>query len=430
MKNISNCHNIKYSDLDDYLKDAGLLIIEKNKASIGMFQRIFKIGFNRAAHIMDQLCELGVVGEEMGTKPRQVLLDRDAFLDLLSNLPQSSFEMPDKALNVYSEEDLIKTTIGVNPDFSFDGKTVSIVNNTFVCNCTYALQLDIIDFLATHNSSKTLKFIIFDENMIYSAYYKLPQLLISVLTNRDRLYVGVDWLIAESRDRLYKFADAGVKNIAAFNLKQKSKEPSNCLPFIIFVISEFYPLRSDQQLNEQLVQILLNSGRTGIYCLFFSALDVKRLSLGVKEDFFNIRSASQLKDALLMSTHQSSQAHTTEIKSVDDMDGVHFEMFCRDLLLKNGFTNVETTQSSGDHGIDILAEKDDISYAIQCKCYSSNIGNAAIQQAHTGKSIYKKDIAVVLTNQYFTEQAKTEATVLGVKLWDRDKLNSFINSAN
>lgn len=110
----------------------------------------------------------------------------------------------------------------------------------------------------------------------------------------------------------------------------------------------------------------------------------------------------------------------------DYMEGHDFEYFCADVLKKNGFENVEVTQGSGDHGIDILAEKDNVSYAIQCKRYSSNVGNAAVQQAHTGKSIYKKDIAVVLTNRYFTAQAKEEAQALGVKLWDRDKLNSMI----
>lgn len=113
----------------------------------------------------------------------------------------------------------------------------------------------------------------------------------------------------------------------------------------------------------------------------------------------------------------------------DNMDGHQFEYFCADVLKKNGFENVEVTQGSGDHGIDILAEKDGITYAIQCKCYSSDIGNAAVQQAHTGKSIYKKDIAVVLTNRYFTAQAKEEAAALGVKLWDRDKLNSMIEKS-
>lgn len=112
----------------------------------------------------------------------------------------------------------------------------------------------------------------------------------------------------------------------------------------------------------------------------------------------------------------------------DNMNGHDFEYFCSDLLKNNGFINVEVTQGSGDHGIDIIAEKDGISYAIQCKCYSKDIGNSAVQQAHTGKSIYKKDIAVVLTNRYFTNQAKEEAKILGVKLWDRSKLLSLIEN--
>lgn len=67
------------SDYDEYFADAGRFIIEKDKASIGMLQRVFKIGFNRAARIMDQLCEVGVVGEEEGTKPRKVLMTAEEF---------------------------------------------------------------------------------------------------------------------------------------------------------------------------------------------------------------------------------------------------------------------------------------------------------------------------------------------------------------
>ncbi|WP_320976953.1 restriction endonuclease [Enterocloster asparagiformis] len=116
-------------------------------------------------------------------------------------------------------------------------------------------------------------------------------------------------------------------------------------------------------------------------------------------------------------------------RQFDNMSGHDFEYFCADLLSRNGFIKIKVTQGSGDHGVDILAEKDGISYAIQCKCYSGNVGNSAVQEAHTGKSIYKKDIAVVLTNRYFTDQAINEANILGVKLWNRNSLLSFINSA-
>ncbi|MBE7719009.1 MAG: DNA translocase FtsK [Lacrimispora celerecrescens] len=72
------------NDRDEYFVQAGKFIIEKDKASIGMLQRMFKIGFNRAARIMDQLAEAGVVGEEEGTKPRKVLMSLEEFDEMLS----------------------------------------------------------------------------------------------------------------------------------------------------------------------------------------------------------------------------------------------------------------------------------------------------------------------------------------------------------
>ena len=67
------------NDRDVLFMEAGKFIIEKDKASIGMLQRWFKIGFNRAARIMDQLADAGVVGEEEGTKPRKVLMSLEQF---------------------------------------------------------------------------------------------------------------------------------------------------------------------------------------------------------------------------------------------------------------------------------------------------------------------------------------------------------------
>ena len=71
-------------DRDAYFADAGKFIIEKEKGSIGMLQRMFKIGFNRAARIMDQLEEAGVVGPEEGTKPRRVLMNLEEFQQVLN----------------------------------------------------------------------------------------------------------------------------------------------------------------------------------------------------------------------------------------------------------------------------------------------------------------------------------------------------------
>ena len=70
---------------DEFFVDAGRFIIEKDKASIGMLQREFRIGFNRAARIMDQLASVGVVGPEEGTKPRKILMTMEEYEQFLAD---------------------------------------------------------------------------------------------------------------------------------------------------------------------------------------------------------------------------------------------------------------------------------------------------------------------------------------------------------
>ena len=72
-----------HMERDEYFAEAGRYIIEKDKASIGMLQRVYRIGFNRAARIMDQLAEVGAVGPEEGTKPRNILMTGEEFEEFL-----------------------------------------------------------------------------------------------------------------------------------------------------------------------------------------------------------------------------------------------------------------------------------------------------------------------------------------------------------
>lgn len=114
----------------------------------------------------------------------------------------------------------------------------------------------------------------------------------------------------------------------------------------------------------------------------------------------------------------------------DTMDGHDFEYFCADILSKNGYSNIEVTKGSGDQGIDIIAFKDDIKYGIQCKRYSSTIGNKAVQEAFAGKTFYGCHVAAVLTNQYFSSSAMELAQKNGVLLWNRDKLDELIKEVD
>lgn len=119
-----------------------------------------------------------------------------------------------------------------------------------------------------------------------------------------------------------------------------------------------------------------------------------------------------------------------QVPVYDTMEGHDFEYYCADLLRHNGFCNVSVTQGSGDQGIDVLAEKGGVKYGIQCKCYSKDIGNKAVQEAFAGKTFYHCHVAAVLTNRYFTRSAKELANINQVLLWDRDQLEKFISNSN
>ena len=218
------------SHIDDYFSEAGKMVIDKDKASVGMLQREFKIGFNRAARIMDELCEAGVVGEEIGTAPRKVLMNRNEFEELLID-----------GIEV-REDDISNSQINSHQEISSTLNRIDMYNNQY-----------------------------------------------------------------------------------------------------------------------------------------------------------------------------------------DYMTGEDFEVYVATILQRIGFVNVQLTKGSGDQGVDIIAEKDGMKYAFQCKRYDKPVGNKAVQEVFAGKFFYHCHAAVVVTNNYFTQSAKDLAHENGVVLWDR---NFFLNYEN
>lgn len=220
----------KRGEIDPYFASAGRFVIEKEVASIGMLQRLFKIGFNRAARIMDQLYDAGVVGPELGTKPRKILMTEKEFIEAIE-----------------------------------------------------AGRFDNINF----------------------------------------------------------------ENVPVHDFAQ----PSSSLERIKWYNNKF-----------------------------------------------------------------------------DYMTGNDFEQFCALVLQGNGYAT-RITPASGDFGVDIIAEQSGITYAIQCKCYSSDIGVDAVYQVAGGMKYYQANLGIVLTNRYFTRQAQELASGIGVVLWDRDSLIKLIHTS-
>lgn len=130
--------------------------------------------------------------------------------------------------------------------------------------------------------------------------------------------------------------------------------------------------------------------------------------------------------------------HTiSNIKNIENIDfllyqidykltGFEFEQFAKNLLIDNGFEKVVVTKSSNDYGADLTAVKDSVKYAIQCKKYSNPVGINAIQEILGSKALYNCHVAVVLTNNTFTPNAKKLADSNNILLWDRQKLIDMI----
>lgn len=122
----------------------------------------------------------------------------------------------------------------------------------------------------------------------------------------------------------------------------------------------------------------------------------------------------------LNKTQDAVSDHIT-IDDIDLMSGLEFEQYISDYFHQKGY-HTEITKGSGDQGIDVIAEKGSTRIGIQVKCYSGNVGNAAVQEAVAGKAFYKLDKVMVITNSYFTSSAVELAQANNVILWDRSIL--------
>lgn len=115
-----------------------------------------------------------------------------------------------------------------------------------------------------------------------------------------------------------------------------------------------------------------------------------------------------------------------DLQYVDRLTPRDFEHFVGELLTSRGFDQVSVTQASGDYGVDVLARKGKKHYAIQAKLYSNNVGTKAVSEPVAGLPFYQCQVAMVVTNSYFTKAAKIYANKVGCELVDRDVLKQWL----
>ena len=117
-------------------------------------------------------------------------------------------------------------------------------------------------------------------------------------------------------------------------------------------------------------------------------------------------------DALYRATGQAA---------VDEMSGVEFEHYVAAVLRGRGYA-VEMTKATGDFGVDLIATRDGVRTAVQCKRQGRMVNGAAIQQVVAGAAVYECDTTMVVSNRRYTRAAEQLAEVHGCTLVDRTRL--------
>ena len=146
---------------------------------------------------------------------------------------------------------------------------------------------------------------------------------------------------------------------------------------------------------------------------FFASIDLDKQAVPIAE-------ASELVFEQL--DFRKMEERATGFRSDDiPFDGHAFETWVADALRGFGW-EAEVTPGSGDQGIDVIAMKNGKKLGLQCKLYSSPVGNKAVQEAHAGKVYYGADAAGVLTNAGFTASARDLAAVTGVMLFSHHEI--------
>lgn len=501
---------IYISHMDELFWEAGKFIIEQNKGSIGMIQWRFKIGFNRAARIIDELHEAGVVGEEIRTEPRKILMTYDEFEELWINDGIRESDKPKEYKELEKTENLKEYIYpplallrnGIEPikseGFSISFREIIICKNFIDSeNLSFAIGKS-IDRKAVVSNILDFPQIIIPDNtksgraaclnsMIMSFVYKthpnavrmllidtgseilntyngIPHLLIPVVTDIQKSFAALKWVISECDNRYKYFKDLGVENIDEYNLSEKIQYK---MPVILVFVNSFTDLISEhgEQIEELVNNITQSASKTGIYPIITETNFNCSISVGrnvehkkkfivvpsmdlmrndnkstfvqgtyvSKEEIFNVvnflkvqfeNQTKKITESKEQCFEKSSRIDMYNNK-IDYMTGEDFELYVAQILGRIGFSNIQTTKGSGDQGVDILAEKDGIKYAFQCKRYDKPVGNKAVQEVFAGKFFYHCHAAIVVTNNYFTKSAKDLAHENGVVLWDRDYLQNI-----
>ena len=239
-------------------------------------------------------------------------------------------------------------------------------------------EIDVVIGKGPASRKFTLKIPVFNSVIAVENLAQVPSVVM------DEVYQIIDFTKFDYELRMIDISDFAKKNNLSFSQEVKEK-----------LAKQF---TKDEDLKIQLIEIRSQASEYGV---------------------------SEITESFL----QGNLEPIPELEEVNNMDGREFELFTGNLFRALGYTNVTVTQASGDFGADVIAEKDDVRFAIQCKRYSAPVGVSAVQEVMASKSLHDCHVACILTNNSFTPAALELARKNLVILWGGDKLKEFIERA-
>ena len=413
----------KYSDdfdrkkEDPRLRDVMSYIMRVKEPSKSSIMEIYDLKYSRLLDILIELKDREIIEDiHEPIKIKKYI----KYVVITDNIVKMSDDEYEKQQEIIRREKMtleeIMKIYNIDVDYSKDIDITKINNSLIINNECDNIAINNLEYLLKYNSPDKLGIVLINTtNICFNFYDSVPNLKVPVISDINKV-LGI-----------LKYCEQEIDNRYNYLLSKKVKDIKEIrddgIQNIIIFIDEIGNLQKNKDINEHLLKILLKGKKVGITCLLYSKFSKRNLNLGYIEDLVEMNNDFDIEKIL------SGEIDNVEIDKIDtDMDGYDFENCSANLLLNNGFENVEVTQYSGDFGVDIIAFKDDIKYAIQCKKYSSPVGIKAIQEVIGSKAMHDCHVAVVLTNSSFTSSAKELAKKNNVLLWDRNKLKEMINN--
>ncbi len=472
-------------DMSPLFLSAVSLVFETGQVTVSMLQRQLKLGYSCAARLVDQMEYLGLVGPFEGSKPRQLLISKEQWQEFIF---KRNDEAGKKLLAQQIEKDQQRASLSFELEEYFCGpfnpQYILFLDAVFEAGyydegkIKKLLKLDENGFIAFDSLIKRMWIVDKETNLLRvapSLYWGIRNKFVSIYLQKKEKCIDTFLSLAEdseeemlnmfvsaallafkkgtlsapliqrelsvsyelAKEALFYLEKAGVLTTPSDDEKSLRRVVMSDVMFSVCraKASEALELRLQETLKElELQQFLFDQNlERKIESLERQAKDAE--DIGDLERAENLRAMAEGKKHFYDNLEDSFDDEKCEprqyISDIDNMTGEEFEKWCGALLTGIGFSNVYMTQSTGDQGVDLLAEKEGVKYAIQCKCYSHDLGNTPIQEVYAGKVFYNCQVAAVVTNRNFTVGAQKAAQATGVLLWDREWLqNKLLETDN